>query len=376
MPPSIVLIEPQMEGVHHAPFNAALLHATALAYPAAPLGFRADSGHVLAVREIIAEHAPAVLERVAWSDLQIPRGSMAARWLTGRRLLRSFVREDSRLLFCSISRLQLLLLKDALASRAAPVCAVLHGELEQIESPSTERFPKNLFGLERALALPHPPSLRYLLLSESIQASIPGRLRTAFTNSSVLDHPYHFRPFDPDEEPPPLSFGIFGNTGSAHQLEEVARRVKAQRPDVRFRVVGFVESAAADRLEGLIDNAPTAPIDRTSYLASGASLAYALWLANPGGFRLRASGTFFDALSFAKPLIYTANLFIDPYHALEPRLGVRCATLEDVAAAILERATPVLPASYAEDVGAILRFRERFTPQALAARLPAILGWS
>ncbi len=57
--------------------------------------------------------------------------------------------------------------------------------------------------------------------------------------------------------------------------------------------------------------------------------------APPGHFRLRASGTFFDALAYAKPLVYTTNSYIDSYYEQEPGIGVRCQTVEEVPQAIL-----------------------------------------
>src|SRR5271163_255428 len=42
---AIALVEPQMEGILHAPFNAALLHAVLLAYPETAVSFCAFPGH-------------------------------------------------------------------------------------------------------------------------------------------------------------------------------------------------------------------------------------------------------------------------------------------------------------------------------------------
>ena len=104
-------------------------------------------------------------------------------------------------------------------------------------------------------------------------------------------------------------------------------------------------------------------------------LTHTLWLSAPDSFRLRASGTFFDALAYAKPLVYTANPYIDPYFAEEPGIGVRCLDLAAVPAAIAEFAASRTPELDGAAQAAMLRLRERFTPAALARTLPQALGW-
>jgi hypothetical protein len=98
-----------------------------------------------------------------------------------------------------------------------------------------------------------------------------------------------------------------------------------------------------------------------------------LWLAPPGSFRLRASGTFFDALAHGRPLIYTANPYIAQYLAGPQAVGVRCASVEDVARAVLDVAATHTTEAYGAQRAAIMNLRERFSPVALAGRLPAAL---
>lgn len=371
----IRIVEPQMEDVHHAPFNAALLHTVALAFPATTITFEALPEHLHIVRQIVAQYAPDVPERIQWQALPPARGnSLWARWKRNAGLIRNTLARRERILFCSISRMQLLQLKRTMGPHD-DVRAVLHGDLDQIERPRMESFPKSLFALDRVLQRRHPRGLRYVLLSDSIRAHLPAHIAAAMRSIGVIDHPYHFPAIGPIADGPPV-FGTFGNTGDGRLLEAVARTVKQQDPTIGFSLIGFLsDDEAVERLRTWVDGVTKSPISRELFEQRADAITHALWLAEPDGFRLRASGTFFDALAHGKPLIYTRNPFIDSFGAVEAGIGVSCATVDDVPPALLRIAAQT-EAAYAEMQTAILRFRVRFSPEHLAEGLPAALDWN
>lgn len=373
----IAVVEPQMEGIFHASFNAALLHTVVLAHPGDTVSFRAFPSHIDVVRGILAQHDPALPAQIDWRPVAPPSAKGAlSRFLETRSMIRAAAVSSDRVLFSSISRMQLMHLKRFLRGHPRHrVRAVLHGDLDRIGHVFKERFPNNLFPLERVLLMPHPASLRYLVLSDSILRNIPASVQPGLTQIAAIDHPYHFPPIDP-APPSELSFGIFGNSGDGRLIEQVARSVKALDPSVRFSLVGFVGNAeVVARLSPLVENVTNIPISRETFIQNGGRISHALWLAPPDSFRLRASGTFFDAMAYGKPLLYTANPYIDPYYAAEPRIGVRCATVDDVPAAILQVVQGYSAEEYAKSQQAMLRLRTRFTPAAQARTLPAALDW-
>jgi hypothetical protein len=379
----IALVEPQMHNLFHSPFNAALLHAVVLAFPEAEVSFRALPGHAAAVRGILCEHAPEIIPRVDWLTIETPSGgSVVSRWRSNRSIFRQVLRPRERVVFCSISRMQLMQLK-RMMTPADEVLAVLHGDLDRIAEPEAERFPAGLFALRRVLLTKQPLGLRFVLLGESIRRSIPAEFEAAFANAAVIDHPYHFpaaRVASEATNGKPLIFGVFGNSGDGRLLERVARAVASANPDpvlgVVFRLVGFVsDGEAVARLAPLVEGVGDQPLPREEFVRRAESITYSLWLAPAGSFKLRASGTFFDALAYAKPLVYVANAFIDSYHPALAGIAVRCARPEDVAAAILEVASQRDPDEYSRMRAGMTEFRERFTPQALARTLPSKFGW-
>lgn len=373
----IAVVEPQMEGFYHAPFNAALLHTVVLAHPGDTVSFQAFASHIDVVRGILAQHDPALPAQVEWRPVALPSAKGALlRFLETRSMIRSAAATSDCVLFTSISRMQLMHLKRFLRGQPRhQVRAVLHGDLDRVGQVFKERFPNNLFPLERVLLMPHPESLRYLVLSDSILRNIPASVQAGLTQAAAIDHPYHFPDIDP-APPAELCFGNSGNSGDGRLIEQVARSVKALDPAVRFSIVGFLGNAeAVMRLSPLVENATNIPISRETFIHNAGRISHALWLAPPDTFRLRASGTFFDALAYGKPLLYTANPYIDPYYAAEPGIGVRCATVDDVPAAILQAVRGYSAAGYAQAQQAMLRLRTRFTPAEQARTLPAALDW-
>lgn len=374
-PGAIAVVEPQMHNLFHSRFNAALLHAVVLAYPQWRVSFRARPGHAAAVRAIIEQHCPSLMSAIEWRPMtQRWDGSLAARWRSNGRIFREVLSAGERVLFCSISRMQLLQLKRHMKP-TDEVRAVLHGDIDRIDGPVTERFPTSLFALQRVLGGRQPRGLRYVLLGESIRRAIPAKFAPAMQNACVIDHPYHF----PAVLPAPAGevvFGMFGNCGDGRLLERVAREVKAMAPHIGFRLVGFLgDGAAVARLSTLVEGTGTQPISAEAFLRGAQAVTYALWLAEPDAFRLRASGSFMDALAFGKPLVYTANAFIDPYHALAPGIGRRCQTIDEVPAAVIAVARAHGEADYREAQGAIMELRARFTPESLARRLASCLDF-
>ena len=375
----IAVVEPQMDQGYHAAFNAAMLHTAVLAFPGSPVSFRSFPRHGAVVRGILEQHAPEAAAQVEWRTAEPPpSSSVVARWRYNRKLLQGVLGSGERVLLTSASRLQLMQLK-GLVRKGRRVTVVLHGDLDQLETPPPEGFPKTLWSLARVLSAPAPAGLHFIVLSESIRRNIPPQFH-ALDNAGVVDFPFYSNPIPPPDTPPdtPLSadhppiFGVLGNTGSGLLFEQVARAVKQIDPAIRFRLAGFLENqAAVERLQPFVEDATVEMTPRATYVERASSLRYALWLAEPGTFRLRASGTFFDALAFGKPLIYVTNPFIDGYLSAQDgaeQVGIRCDSVQEVPAAIL-RAAQEDPATYNARVAAILRLRERFTPQVLASSL-------
>ena len=372
----ISVVEMQMSGLLHAAGNSAMLHMTALAYPEVPLTFWGFATHIPALQEIMARYAPEVIERVTWRVLDgSPTASLWQRWRFHDRVLNELLTSGDRIMFVSISRLQLMQLQGKMKPRHR-VAAMFHGELDELENAGRgERFPKNLYDLRRLLGRKQPAGLQYLLLSPAIFANLPERYKPAFQNACLLDLPYQFPPMKYRTYEQPV-FGVFGQTGDGRRLEAVARRIHELDPNVKLLLNGFVEDqAAVERLKPFVDGVQAGPLPRDEYIARTGRMSHSLWLAPPDAYRLRASGAFTDAITLGKPVIFSAAAFPDYYHALEPGACVRCASVDDLPAAVVDAAHTHTAAKYAEQQEAVERLGRRFYAPSQAEHLRACLDW-
>ncbi len=363
-----------MEDVFHSSFNAALLHAVAICFSDVSVSFRGYPGHTRIIQNILRVHAPDMVDRIEWRSIESAPPSLPSRWRHNRNLLRRVLSPGERVLFTSISRLQLLLLKRLMRPNDE-VRAVLHGDLEQIESPNQGRFPWNRFSLKSILLGSHPVGLRYLLLGQSIYDHMPLDCRKILDKFGILELSYHFAPLS---DPPTgrIVFGVFGNSGDGRLLEEIARQIHELNAEIELRLIGYVaDREAVNRLAPFVKEVVDSPLSLEAFEARARAVTYALWLAPNGSYRLRASGAFFDALVYGKPLVYTANPYIDSYVSRTSEMGIRCERLSDVPDAVLRLARRHSNESYARAQNAIVALRNRHTPAAIAISLPLALGW-
>jgi hypothetical protein len=374
----ITLVEPQMTDLHHSPFNAALLHAILLAYPDVSISFIGFQRHVDIVSSILKQNAVELWGRVTWTYYpDFTTRYTFTRWFKSSNLISTVLCTNDRLLFCSISRMQLLQVKRAMTPNQL-VRVVLHGELDNLDQVEERHSFKSLVSFQKVLLRPNPIGLRYLLLGNSIRDCIPPRYRAALANSGVIDHPYHFANLATSSTPigTNLIFGIFGNAGDGKKLAEVVQKVRELTPRVRFKLIGFVSDAeAAQRLQGLVEDVGFIPISHRVFFERSQGVTHTLWIAEPNSYRLRASGTFFDALAHCKPMVYTSNAFLDAYLVDKPGIAIKCDSLDQVPGAIESLLKDTTPDSYLRSQELIVAFRKRFTPLVLAGHLAQELLW-
>ena len=374
----IRVVEPQIAHVGHSPTNAAFLHTAFLAFPSYRVSYSAMPEQLRAVRDILDRYAPEIVEKIEWRTIEEPsENGQRAWWRWSWRTIKGYLGKDERVLFTSLSRMQIFQTKWLMRLHpGAQIRVVLHGDLEELLHPRRDRFPLSLLSVANVLKSRTPKGLRYLLLGRSIFENVPAEFHELTDHAGIVDIPSHF----PDFVPQPvdeLVFGTFGNSGEGHELEEVVRAVKAQRPNVRFRLVGFLSGPEpVARLAPFVERADFAPLTRAQFIENAREVTHTLWVTRPGGFRLRASATFFDALGIAAPLVYTRNPYIDAYRDAAPGIGWPCADTEAVIREVVRVADAFDPEAYREQQAAMLRFRTRFLPENQTDALRTATGWT
>lgn len=368
----IHVVEPQMTAGAHAPFNAAMLEVIARTTGDSRIRFSAIESHVDYVRGILLKMSPDIASRITWDPLKPPSSSSSLSRALWSALLFRRAFASPQVAFTSISFMQMHIVRAMAAGFSkTQIRSVLHGDIDRIISSGASRIPRSE-PMGKLLSKPNPPNCKFILLGESIKTELDALDFRGTSNALVIDHPYHFENAAV-KKPESFRFGFFGNIGEADEVTPVAKKLRDLCPDIELDLVGYTtRPEVAKSLSKLLLNASSQPLDRETYLRRGQSISHALWLSKPGGYRLRCSGTFMDALSFGVPLIYTQNVYLDYYHDLRPEIGYRCESCDGV----VEVAKEVFQANDSHELAirrsACLEFRDRFQPAAVAERVGSL----
>jgi hypothetical protein len=386
----VLVCEPQCHGFEHALVNSGLLCTLLLAFPEAKITFLGEASHSAQVRSgLDSAVGHAMSQRITWKLIFIPPRNA----LNGQRLVdelawsRKLFGLESRLkpgliVVSSVTNTGLLALKAALASGRVqtPVIAVPHAVLASLIAPPPRRPWNRLLALKVGLWLPKQPNLKYIALG----AAIHGELARTFPNLApqfgILDLAYFWacdRASAPPSDGQPVRFGFLGSASKGFDaFAGIARAVRetAGMGRAEFTLVGFVAEPAMRRASTKwVAGVSADPLSRDEFARRASQLTYPVALGNPRHYRLTASATFLDALSYVKPGIYLRNPFVEHYFRQMGDIGYLCETVEEVKQTI-ESIVREFPAErYRRQCGNILGGRKIFEPASLAPQLRRIV---
>jgi hypothetical protein len=386
----ILLCEPQCWGFEHATFNAALLGTALLAYPEAPVIFAGECEHLEWVRRILSKHDEKLAQRVEWLVISIPkrllggRHRLAEEWGEFKSILEFALKRQAQLLiFCSVTNTGLFALKLWLFQlrRIIPTIAIPHSILNSI----LERQPRRpwywVLSLRQVLRLPHPRGLHYIALGEPIYRCLTQALPSTSVHFDSLDPPYFWTVHAGelvDSVPQRIRLGHLGvaNRGKGfYTFGQLAAAVSEQVPNVQFALAGFVDASDGCLEWGrYVQGVGSDPLTPEEYARRANSLTYVIGTADSAHYRLVASASFLDALSFVKPGIYLRNPYVEHYFGKMGDIGYLCDSYEEMRGVILAILKEFPLTRYRKQCENILRGRRIFEPQELAPQLRAIVG--
>jgi glycosyltransferase involved in cell wall biosynthesis len=388
----IILCEPQCWGFEHALFNAALLETVLRAYPEAQVFFLGEQGHLKQVRSYLNQTLGA---SVTWQSISIPEPdydhwghfSLAGyrKEETWHHQVRLYAAEKQAdlVIITSITAAGLLVTKLTMLRRpsSVPTIVIPHGILAllvtRVRNPRV--IIKNfLFGFPRILRLPHPNKLRYIALGGSILQTLHEISPRLAAHFRPLDPPYLWSRDQSTLQPPKdqvIRFGYFGvGFKGFDQFAQLAAELKPSHPQAEFILVGFLNTPQdPSTYQGHVVGVSTEPLSDEEFARRADSLTYAVWIArDPTHYRLTASVTFLDALSYGKPGIYLKTPYTDYYFQKLGDIGYLCDTYEDMRAVMQSILTDFPKERYQQQCQNILAQRYIFEPATLAAQFRTI----
>ena len=291
----------------------------------------------------------------------------------------------SRIIFASVTSAGLWCIK--LLTRKyhnLPVTAIPHSILESIiKIPSIKKPWIFLFWFRFSLIIGNRPQLQYLLFGESKRNEF-GRILPKIQNYvQSIDLPYLFHDQRELVENVNgiLRFGSFGEWHSKKGTDlffKLATEVHKQtgKEKSEFMLIGRIGDPAIRKMIAaeVIIPSPDKPLTREEFALYAKKIDYAIFCFRPESFRLTVSGSFYDALSFVKPIIALKTPFFKYYFDTIGDIGYLCDDYGEMLTLMIGLINNRQTKRYTEQCDNILRARDFLGVANLSVKVRDILG--
>ncbi len=376
----IILCEPQCVGFEHCQVNSAFIAVVREAFPGEELLFLAEEGHLKQVRDLLDQHNV----EITYRQISVPERSLSSlgRYSGDSALVRTVFETcegigAERIAFCSITCPLMIAIKRLLSGYPQIRClAVPHGLLRDIARPPI-RLAEIPFWFRFWFSHFNNDRLQFLVYGQPILDDLVSVLPHMGRYASALDHPYFYQPAGNEVHAfgETVKFGFFGvvhrgnGADAMYRLaEEIGRAGLGDRS--LFTLIGYLNDKRLDHLLNSRLNIPSPyrPLDRETFSAYAKEIDYSVFLYRPSSYRLTASGAFFDALSYVKPVISLKNPFFEHYFNRFGDIGYLCSSYAEVRDCVTEVIRSKPEDRYQEQCRNILAAREEMGIPQLAGR--------
>ena len=309
----VVVADSLVDGAEHAPFNAGMITAIALALPRGwSIEFHAGAAHRACVMDALA---PELRARLSGGDLPVLREARDA--LVDRALLALplAAREPpGRLVLLAAGRGTLVSLAMLCMSgrvRRGTGFAVLHSVAAELWAPPRRNPLARATGLEAALRLATRLGNAPVLVEPGICEEFSARLPALAPRVRLWPHPLPGLTAQPpgparDDRGGPARLGFLGLACEGKGFGRFVEAARGLAGRAEFHAIGHApEGDEAHRLgDGLLATRPRARRwPRAEFVEAAARLDFACLFHDPWRYRHVASGVLMDALALRLPVV-------------------------------------------------------------------------
>lgn len=378
----LFVIESTFNGLSHSNVNSATLSLLLEANSSMRINFFGGESHISAIRDQLS--APQN-SRIVFHPVDYFSGSWFSRWFrfvcSFLQICRKASKNQKSILVLSLNSYNYFAIRAAMKWFAnVKILGLAHNILDLVPSVyelgSFKSILKTILTyFQRYLFYNLGDNFAFLVLGEQIKNGIVSRFPHLAGHVWALEHPYFFSniartPKDKDVVKIGL-LGVGSEEKGVHDLIRLSEHFKANS-GVRFYLLGksFVDTALPASLHAPFQQRMCSYEELSSM---SAEMTFFIFLMNQERYALRASGTFFDAVSFERPIITFPNNYIDHYFDLLGDIGYQVSDYNSLVDLIgkliaedrviyqqkcenLKRAKQVFIEKYRQDIFKILAF--------------------
>jgi len=387
----ILVVEPQCYGYEHSDVNAALLAVVRGAFPTEMILFYAELSHLNLVKENTLLHK---ISSIEYHSIGIPNKKfsdarrLCAEWAFAKHVFHiAKGLKARRIIFASITSAGLWSIKLLIRKyRNLDVIVIPHSILESItDRPSIKKPWVFLFWFRYALIIWNMPRLRYLLFGESKGNELCEILPKLQSHVQSINLPYFFKDYKKTLKSTStlMRFGSFGewhNKKGTDVFFKLASEVhqKTDKNKSEFILIGHIGDPAMRKKINteLIIPSIDRPLIREKFEEYANKIDYAIFCFKPKSFRLTVSGSFYDALSYIKPIIAIKTPFFEYYFNEMGDIGYLCDDYNEILILIIDLIHNKPIKRYTEQCNNIIKGRELLGVANSSVRMRDILDGS
>ena len=178
-------------------------------------------------------------------------------------------------------------------------------------------------------------------MGDSIKRELVEKFGDDISKSIIsLDHPYVYGDDDNllgnNNLDKPIRIGSVGEAllaKNSQYIFEIAKRFykEINNNDVNFEIIGRMEEGVRILANDYVDYSRTNDLlDEKMFAKKVTQINYMIFFYNDEHYTLSASGAFFDAVKYEKPIISLKNKFFEEYFLRYGDIGYMCDSLDEI----------------------------------------------
>jgi len=351
----IIICEPQCMGFEHAEVNASLLETIIIAFPGKRVLFIGDGEHIKLISKILKTNFGG---RIQYKPVNIfsRKASFFVKFkkeiIFHKRIFNIAINNKTdRIIFSSTTGLGLVAIKILQQYYNKIKCIVIPHAILAYISKSKQKFSCfEKFRLFRSIfTLGNTNRIHYLVLGEFIKSNLILELPKMEKYISSINTPYRYKKANDDNNiflnRKSIQFGFLGVAHSKKGFDlfvKIAKELGETRTKYKpeFILIGKIVDEERKKYN-YINNYIKVTSKNNNYLkyeeynASVSNIDYAVFPYKNDAYRLRTSAAFFDALSFAKPIIVLQNPLFEYYFSFLGDIGYLCSSYKEMKRVII-----------------------------------------